>query len=242
MNWTTAPMAAFDLETTGPIPTNARIVTAHIALINGREHSGQNWLLNPQQGIPEGATAVHGITTEHAREHGQNYTEGYHEIRQALTAAWEAGHTVVVFNAAYDLTLMDREGVRLGYPPLEPGLVIDPFVIDRAMDPYRKGKRTLAAVCEHYDVRLDGAHSADGDALAAARLAWKLPRKYSALAGLDIMQSQAEWHAARQDDFAEYLRRQGKDASDVNGDWPMRGRKQSTEPEQQTLDTAEVVA
>ncbi|MBM4595072.1 hypothetical protein GS454_18550 [Rhodococcus hoagii] len=73
MSWTAAPMAAFDLETTGPIPTNARIVTAHLALIDGKVTSGRNWLLNPQQGIPEGATAVHGITTEHAREHGQDY-------------------------------------------------------------------------------------------------------------------------------------------------------------------------
>ncbi|MCA1009078.1 3'-5' exonuclease, partial [Rhodococcus hoagii] len=145
MNWTTAPMAAFDLETTGPIPTNARIVTAHLETIDGKVTSGRNWLLNPQQGIPEGATAVHGITTEHAREHGQDYAGGYDEIRQALTAAWDSGHAVVAFNAAYDLTIIDREGVRLGYPPLEVGLVIDPFVIDRAMDPYRKGKRTLEA-------------------------------------------------------------------------------------------------
>ncbi|MCA1008965.1 3'-5' exonuclease, partial [Rhodococcus hoagii] len=129
-----------------------------------------------------------------------------------------------------------REGVRLGYPPLEVGLVIDPFVIDRAMDPYRKGKRTLEATCNAYGVRLDDAHSASGDALAAARLAWKLARKFTRLSGLDIMAEQAKWHADRQADFAAYLRREGKDASDVNGDWPMRGRMPVAEPVQATLD------
>ncbi|NKU37727.1 3'-5' exonuclease [Rhodococcus hoagii] len=236
MSWTAAPMAAFDLETTGPIPTNARIVTAHLALIDGKVTSGRNWLLNPQQGIPEGATAVHGITTEHAREHGQDYVTGYDEIRQALTAAWDSGHAVVAFNAAYDLTIIDREGVRLGYAPLEVGLVIDPFVIDRRVDRMRKGSRKLVDVCRHYGVQLDGAHSASGDALAAARLAWKMARRFPQLAELDIMAEQAKWHASRQADFADYLRREGKDASDVNGDWPMRGRTPVVEPVQATLD------
>ncbi|MBM4480805.1 3'-5' exonuclease [Rhodococcus hoagii] len=235
MSWTAAPMAAFDLETTGPIPTNARIVTAHLALIDGKVTSGRNWLLNPQQGIPEGATAVHGITTEHAREHGQDYATGYDEIRQALTAAWDSGHAVVAFNAAYDLTIIDREGVRLGYAPLEVGLVIDPFVIDRAVDPYRKGKRTLEATCKVYGVRLDDAHSASGDALAAARLAWKMARKFPKLAEIDVMAWQSEANAKRQSEFATYLRREGKDASDVNGDWPMRGRMPAAEPVQATL-------
>ncbi|NKZ83233.1 hypothetical protein GS982_12660, partial [Rhodococcus hoagii] len=117
MSWTAAPMAAFDLETTGPIPTNARIVTAHLALIDGKVTSGRNWLLNPQQGIPEGATAVHGITTEHAVS--TDRTTPPATTRSARhSRGLDSGHAVVAFNAAYDLTIIDREGVRLGYAPL----------------------------------------------------------------------------------------------------------------------------
>ena len=45
--------------------------------------------------------------------------------------------------------------------------VIDPFVIDKHIDPYRKGKRTLTAVCEHHGVKQTDAHDATGDDLAA---------------------------------------------------------------------------
>ncbi|NKS10269.1 3'-5' exonuclease, partial [Rhodococcus hoagii] len=33
----------------------------------------------------------------------------------------------------------------------------------------------------------------------------------------------AAWHAERQRDLVEYLRSEGRDASDVDGRWPIRG-------------------
>jgi DNA polymerase-3 subunit epsilon len=117
------------------------------------------------------------------------------------------------------MTVMSRQVE--GFAPT--GIIIDPFVIDRAVDPYRKGKRTLSAMCEHYGVRLGNAHEAEADALAAARLAWIL-RSLPALQGVDVMEWQANQHAERQASFAEYLTRQGKSADDVCGDWPIRNR------------------
>lgn len=220
--WSEQTICAFDLETTGPNPSHARIVTACVATVTSGEIFSRTWILDPQMDIPAGATNVHGITTEHAREHGQDYATGYAEIRDALEHAWAAGQMVVAFNACFDLTLMNAEGLRLGLPPIQPGLVVDPFVIDREMDKYRKGKRTLGAVSEHYGVALENSHEAQADALAAAHLVSALTTKYPQLAGLDIVSEQTTWHAERQRDFAAYLTRQGKDASDVNGEWPIR--------------------
>ncbi|MCZ4557941.1 exonuclease domain-containing protein [Rhodococcus maanshanensis] len=224
--WTTAPMCAFDLETTGPNPLDARIVTACIATIEGPTFTAQNWLLDPEVEIPAGATAVHGITTEHAHEHGMYYDDGLNEIAVALEGAWAAGHTVVAFNASYDLTVMHHEYRRVfGETFTTTGLVVDPFVIDRAIDPYRKGKRTLGVTCDYYGVKLGNAHEAEADAIAAARLAWKLGRQ-PLLAGKsadDLMAWQAHEHAERQLSFANYLRRSGKPAGDVDGSWPIRG-------------------
>ena len=220
--WSEQPICAFDLETTGPDPATARIVTACVATVTGGEISSQTWLLDPQMDIPAGATGVHGITTEHAREHGRDYATGYAEIRAALAQAWSAGQMVVAFNACFDLTLMNAEGLRLGLPPIEPGLVVDPFVIDREMDKYRKGKRTLSAVSAHYGVPLENSHEAEADALAAALLVPALTTKYPQITVLDIVAEQTTWHAERQRDFAAYLSRQGKDATGVNGEWPVR--------------------
>ncbi|QDQ98552.1 3'-5' exonuclease [Tomitella fengzijianii] len=226
-HWSDQPVCAFDLETTGPDPTSARIVTACVAMLDpAREspapESVRTWLLDPGIPIPPGATAVHGISTEAARSGGAEYRSGYTEIRDVLRQAWDAGAVVVAFNASFDLTLMDAEGRRQGFDPLVPALVADPYVIDREMDRYRRGKRTLGDVCRHYGVPLDNSHEAQADAVAAAHLLSALVGKYPDLRTLDIVAEQTRWHAERQRSFAEYLVRNGRDASDVNGEWPIR--------------------
>lgn len=223
-HWTTRPICAFDLETTGRDPLSARIVTASVVTVGDDGPRVRNWLVDPGVEIPAGAVAVHGISTARARQEGQDYAGGYREVRETLVEAWRAGHVVVAFNAAYDLTVMDAEGRRLGWPPLtDYGLVVDPYVIDREMDRKRRGKRTLGALCEHYGIVLTSAHEAESDALAAAELARILPQRFPDLAGLDdVMTSQTLWHAERQRDLVEYLQREGRDVSDVDGQWPIR--------------------
>ena len=225
-NWNEMPLAAFDLETTGPDPITARIVTACLIRIDGSDVAPLNWIVDPEIEIPEGATAVHGVTTERARAEGAPYADGYEQIRTELERIWLEGRVVAIYNASFDLTLIDQEGRRLGYPPLDYGPVIDPYVVDRAIDKYRKGKRTLAVTCEYYGITLENAHAADADALAAARLAWVLANKNPGLSRLgveELMTQQADWHRTRQLDYIEYLERDGGDTSGVNIDWPLRG-------------------
>jgi len=222
-------MVAVDLETTAPSPEDARIVTACVVHVGGGQPTvAREWLVDPGVDIPEGATAIHGITTERARAEGQDPASAVAEISAALTDAWSLGLPVVAFNAAYDLTVLDRELDRHHSTNLAvTGPVIDPYVIDREVDKYRKGSRTLTAQAEHYRVSLDGAHDATADAVCAARLVWRIGCMFPAVAGLslpDLHAAQAKWHAARQADFAAYLKRVGKPADDVCGDWPMRSR------------------
>ena len=70
--WTRV-IGVFDLETTGVDVVGDRIVTAHVGLLDasGTVLTARDWLADPGVVIPEGATAVHGITTEYAREHGR---------------------------------------------------------------------------------------------------------------------------------------------------------------------------
>src|SRR5699024_5294267 len=45
--------------------------------------------------------------------------------------------------------------------------VIDPLVVDRAVDPYRRGKRRLGDLCDHYEVITDAElHTAEVDVIA----------------------------------------------------------------------------
>lgn len=213
-------LLAFDLETTGPDPRTAHVVTSALISIDGPHKASRDWLADPGVEIPPGATAVHGITTEHAREHGRPHADVVAETIEEIRAGWREGRALVAFNACFDLTILRR-----WEPAFEIlGPVVDPFVVDRATDPFRRGKRTLEALCGHHRVRLDSAHEATADALAAARLAWKFLGELPNLAAADWRQlnaQQTRWHEERQRDFAAYLERCGKDASDVNTEWPM---------------------
>lgn len=228
--WHTGRLAAFDLETTGRDPETARIVTACVAFVGGGlATQTRTWLADPGVEIPTEASNIHGVTTERAREHGRPADRVVAEVVEALVDAWSSGAPVVAFNAVYDLTIMDREVRRhmtdpWGFP-VGDRAVIDPFVIDREVDKYRKGGRRLIDVCQHYGVPLDGAHNASNDAIGAARVAWAIGQRYPDIASMsisDLVAAQRRWHAERQDSYFQYLKRQGKPTDDVSGEWPQR--------------------
>lgn len=221
MNFDASRMLAFDLETTSANPKQARIVTSALVRIDGRDVQKIEHLADPGIEIPQEATNVHGITTEKARAEGRPHEEVLKDTVEAIKAAWEDGLTLIVYNAAFDLTVLRS----LTGDFTVTGPVYDPYVIDRVSDKWRKGKRTLGAVCEHYGVELSNAHEATADALAAARVAWKQVRQhYPNLAQMDeneLMEFQAvKWYEDRVA-FKKYLEGKGRDASDVSTAWPL---------------------
>jgi enoyl-CoA hydratase/carnithine racemase len=102
-------------------------------------------------------------------------------------------------------------------------LVVDPYVLDKQVDRFRKGKRTLGAVCAHYNVPLDEAHASHADALAAARVAWRLGQAFEELRALELRalhEQQIAWAAAQAASFEDYLRRNGRDER-IEPAWPI---------------------
>lgn len=223
--WYDGRLCAFDLETTAPDPLEARIVTGCVAHVGGGYTTEkQTWLVDPCVEIPAEATAIHHITTEYAQKSGVQPVVALPQIASALQGAWERGEPVVAFNACYDLTVIDRELRRYGFPPLQVGPVVDPFVIDKHVDRFRKGKRTLTATCQHYNALLEGAHDSSFDAIAAARLAWRLAKTVPEIGRLELAElheAQARWYAEQAAGLEEYFRKQGKNET-CNREWPMR--------------------
>jgi putative phage-type endonuclease len=112
-----------------------------------------------------------------------------------------------------------------GFGPFEVrGAVVDPLCLDKRLDRYRKGKRTLTVACAHYQVALGEAHTSRADALAAARLAWRMMSHYPELRALSLAElhdAQIGWYAEQAEGLAAYFWRKGN-AEHVDKHWPLR--------------------
>ncbi|GAA2793591.1 exonuclease domain-containing protein [Saccharopolyspora taberi] len=215
-SWADGPLLALDFESTGTDTATDRIVTATvISIVPGKSPDVRTWLANPGVDIPAEATEIHGVSTDYARQHGRDAAVVVAEVADVLTADWSESTPLCVFNAPFDLSLLHAELRRHHQRDLEMvGSVVDPRCIDKHLDRYRKGKRTLGDLCTHYRVRLDEAHDSAGDALACARLVWRLakayPRKIGTRPLADLHRDQIAWHRADQHNFAEFLDRQAR--------------------------------
>ncbi len=221
-------LGVFDLETTGIDVGTSRIVSANVSVIgaDGAVLERRDWLADPGVEIPPQASAVHGITTERARREGRAAAEVVAEIIEAIRSIFARGLALTVYNAPYDLTLLRHEAARYGVAPLaEPAPVIDPLVIDKAVDRYRKGKRTLEAAALVYGVSLADAHDAGADAIAAGRVAQAIAARHAAqlaIPALELHRLQSEWSAQQSASFAEYMRRTHNPDFVETAGWPQR--------------------
>ncbi|MFD6926540.1 3'-5' exonuclease, partial [Streptomyces sp. NPDC059944] len=152
------------------------------------------------------------------------------EITTALAAAVEEGRPLVIMNATYDLTVLDREARRYGVVPLLDRVapaVLDPYVMDKRVQQYRRGGRTLSDLCRHYVVPLEAAHSSEADATAVCVLVRKMGRRYRVLARLSTDQlhrEQVAWAREQNESLRDFLdRTPGKEewARSVSLEWPL---------------------
>lgn len=221
-------LAVFDTETTGIDPAHARVVSATVALVgrDGEVLERYDWLVDPGIDIPEPAVRVHGISTEVARASGVHAEIGIEQIVAQLSAMLGRGYPVVAYNAPFDLTLLRTEAERYGtvWPdPFSP--VVDPLILDKQLDRYRRGKRTLEAVSGHYGVEIGNAHDAGDDAIAAGRVLQRIALKYADVLpdDLDALHaSQIEWAMSQAESFQEYMRRVRDSSFVADGRWPLR--------------------
>lgn len=224
-SWSMHPRAAFDLETTGKDPRTARIVTASIVVVDeaGAVADTHEWLANPGMEIPEEAAAIHGVSSAHAREHGRPSDVVTAEVGAVLAALFANNIPVIAFNASYDFTVLANEARRHGLAQITASPVIDPFICNKHVDKFRRGSRTLVALCEEYGISLEDAHTSAADAEATLRLADALAAKYHSLRldTAELHTAQMGWAREQAADFQAYLRRSKDPAAVIEGGWPV---------------------
>ncbi|MER1996569.1 MAG: 3'-5' exonuclease [Arthrobacter sp.] len=225
LSWHELPRASFDLETTGRDPQLARIVTASIILGDGAGDvlTHHEWLVDPGVEIPHEAAAIHGISTEKARSEGLPAAEAVRQISDVLADMFAAGIPVLAFNAAYDFTVLAREAERHGCTAPVPFPVIDPYIMDKRADRFRRGKRTLTAMAEHYSVAFENAHTSAADVMATLAVGAAVARSFPELAldAATLHARQLQWAAEQAASFQAYLRRRDPGAV-IDGTWPVK--------------------
>lgn len=157
-----------DTETTGLDPGDGhRIVEiAAIELVNHLP-TGQAFhkYVNPERDMPEGAQAIHGLTSEFLAPY---------PVFAAVAAEFLdfiAGDPLVIHNAEFDLGFINAELKRIALPPLS-GAVTDTLVLARRRFPGQPAN--LDALCRRFAIDLSSRekHGAliDGELLAAVYL------------------------------------------------------------------------
>lgn len=212
--WAEGPLVGFDVESDGVSVEDDRIVSATVVIKDpGCEPLIHEWLINTGREIPESATAVHGITTEHMRKFGISPMQAIREIWDLLRRWWTHDRPLVGHNPTFDLTMLDREIARhLGDELTILGPVIDTLTIDREQDKYVRGsgQRKLVPACARYGLPEFKAHDATADVLACMRLAWAQSRRFPHTVGLVppavLHTRQKGWYRGWAVGYARWLR------------------------------------
>ncbi|MFI1330082.1 3'-5' exonuclease [Streptomyces sp. NPDC020845] len=232
-SWFEGPLAAFDTETTGIDVEQDRIVSAALVVQRGAGTLPEvrRWLVSPGIPVPEAASAIHGLTDAHLQRHGRWPAPVVDEVARALAEQSARGTPVVVMNAPFDLTLLDRELKRhrnaslSTYVSLRSLAILDPRVLDKHLDRYRKGRRTLTDLCAHYGVELTGAHDAAADATAALEVVRAVGRRFTSRLGTmtpaELHDRQTVWYAAQARGLQAWFALNGSQEV-CDPAWPMR--------------------
>lgn len=155
--WHEGRLTGFDTESTGTNVFEDRIVTAALVYTApGERPRSTTYVIDPDMDIPAEATAVHGWTREavlarvggegravrittRERDISMTAAEAIADIADRLANSMQLEVPLVAANAAYDCSLLNNELQRRYALPLAYAGVVDPMVLDKQWDPYRKG-------------------------------------------------------------------------------------------------------
>ena len=150
-----------DVETTGLNPDQHRIVEICLLTVeNGEVLEVWSTRFNPEG--PVGKTEIHGITDEDVKN-APFFRDSLQEIQKRIKDV-----VLVAHNARFDLAFLRAEFERTGFKPEW----LPSICTLQASNYYQPhlSRRRLADCCEDIGIEIEGAHSANGDSIATAKL------------------------------------------------------------------------
>ncbi len=158
---------AIDLETTGLDARRDRIVSlAAVPFAGGEPAPAMMMLVDPGQPIPPSSTRIHGIDDAMVAGAPDEVTAVL-RLDEVCAAQVVVGHGL-----AFDLTVLARARPRRS-AVAAPRATLCTQRLAASLHPMWTDL-TLDAVCAAFAVRIEGRHTAEGDAVAAGRLLVRL--------------------------------------------------------------------
>lgn len=196
-------LTVLDVKSSAIDVEQGRILSAVIADVgrDGRVHAVRRWRMEPNAAVTASTSNVVRLTGDVSDGRVDDGADAIAQLVDALRERFEAGLPVVAFHAAHPFTVIDREARRHDLPVMSPVPVIDPFAIDKAIDPYRSGSRRLLETAGSHGVPVDraNAHGPLFGAVVAGLLAWTLLDRFACSIGrgtgsmLEIHRATAQW-------------------------------------------------
>src|ERR1700678_3923546 len=200
--WPAGELLGLDFETTGIDRFNDVPVSyALVSVVEGVVTRSWSGLIDPGREIPAEATAVHGISTERARDEGMPLREAISLVSDAVVAASVRGVPLAGMKLDYDLTILETQARDLcGWGPTRRGWcgpVLDAVVIECHFRPVLQGGRPPLDLCARFGIEIGNAHDASADATASIEVLFALALRYDALWRCDLARlhhDQIGWH------------------------------------------------
>lgn len=170
----TKPLAFIDLETTGVNLGTDRIVEiAIVKILPDGSKSVKRKLINPEMPIPKTSSDIHGITDEMVKD-APTFRQVANELKQTLDGCDIAGYN----SNRFDIPLLMEEFLRVQVDfDMKGRKLVDVQKIFHQME-----QRTLSAAYKFYcQKNLDGAHSAEVDAMATYEILEAQTERYPVL-------------------------------------------------------------
>ncbi|MER7519533.1 hypothetical protein [Streptomyces sp. NPDC126499] len=216
--WHRRRLLALDIGSTGYRPAVDRIRSA---ALRGSDGTAYDWIVDPGSDIPssdvgsdargEMGSSIRDLDGSNLPDIGSDIPptalpphRALDELATLVAAHLAAKELLVVWFAPYVLTTLHAELLRHGLAPLTERVpagvapVCDPLVLDRHVDRYRPGRRSLRSVAEWYGVPHARPGDPGSDAEAVLLVAQAVTARHPALARLSrpaLHTEQVLWYA-----------------------------------------------
>ncbi len=204
--WQDAPLAVFDVETTGLEAQKDRVIEIGIVHFQaGKWQKDHNWLINPGFSIDNEITEITGISNDDLAD-----KPSFDDIAAEVLKAFEE-RILVAYNFPFDRGMLAAEFARIqgenddNLWPKAGTLALDPLIYAHALYPKLKNRK-LAMIASHLEVNLENAHRASHDAKATGEVLYKMADRLPESL-LDLITLQSQWHADQEAKWAQRKRK-----------------------------------